>query len=313
MVSFQLQFDIPKAENKIDHQSQIGFIGSCFSDEMAKKAAYYGYQVRANPLGTIFHPLPLADFILSVIHGKTEIDFLERDNMYFSWEASGQLYASSKGDLIQKMLKIKKEWLNYLKEMDYLFVTFGTAWGYRLLETDKIVANCHKIPTVSFTKEITDQKIISEKWGEVISDLRRLNPRLKIVFTVSPVRHFRDGLIENNRSKAVLILAIHDLVKQGVEYFPSYEIVLDELRDYRFFKRDHVHPSEEAVDYIWERFQQVYILDESNALAKRVAKVRKDLAHRSIQPESEASKLHLQRTLEQKTELSKMLPHIKWT
>lgn len=286
-MDFKLNFEIPKAYFTIQHGDSILFLGSCFSDEIANKSAYHGLKVQSNPFGTVFHPNLLSQFITDSINEIEVERILNRDDLYFSWDANSSIFDFSEQELIQKLQKIRNDFVTALKQAKTIFITFGTAWAYRRKEDALLVANCHKVPASEFEKELIEVEEMYFQWMETIEKLKELNPELKIVFTVSPVRHIRDGLIENNQSKAILLDLVRRLLKHSeVTYFPSYEIVIDELRDYRFFKMDRVHPNEEAIEYVWKQFENTYCTTETITINDKVANFRKSMDHKSIHENS---------------------------
>jgi hypothetical protein len=307
---FKLSFDIPEFSTKIEYGKNILFLGSCFSDEIAFKAKYQGFKVDSNPFGTIFHPLALSRFIKETLSDEAISErIIQRNDLYLSWDASSSIVGFSPNELISNIQKVRLDWKEKLLSATHLFMTFGTSWGYRLTENNLLVANCHKFPASNFTKELSLQSDIVKEWTETIALLLELNSSLQIVFTVSPVRHIKDGLIENNRSKAILLDAVRILEQEmNCSYFPSFEIVMDELRDYRFFKTDNVHPNELAINYVWQRFSNCYFSDETVTISKEVLKIRNEEAHRSITPTSEASALQLQKLKEKREKLLIQFP-----
>ena len=310
---FKLSFDIPEFSTKIEYGKNILFLGSCFSDEMAVKAKYQGFKVHSNPFGTIFHPLALSRFINETLSAQVISErIIQRNDLYFSWDASSSIVGLSEQELILNIQKARSDWKEKLLGATHLFVTFGTSWGYRLNKNNLLVANCHKFPGSNFTKELSLQNDIVKEWKETLVLLLEFNPSLKIIFTVSPVRHIKDGLIENNRSKAILLDAVRVLEKEAnCSYFPSYEIVMDELRDYRFFKIDRVHPSEEAIQYVWERFKETYCTAETIKLSNEVFKIRLDESHTSLFPVSEETQLHKLKTAEQRKQFLNRYPEVQ--
>lgn len=289
MNPFQLAFPISKFPFEIRHGEKLLFLGSCFSDEIAKKAKFHGFKVRSNPFGTVFHPLALSRFLKeSISEGQVNERIVSRQDIYLSWDANSSLHAMSENQLKVDLSAIRKEWRETLKDSQYLFVTFGTAWGYKNAQTNELVANCHKFSSTEFNKELSQQAEIVKEWNDILDNLNVFNPDLKIIFTVSPVRHSKDGLIENNQSKAILIDSVRQLTKRAnCFYFPSYEIVIDELRDYRFFKTDRVHPNAEAIDYVWKRFSAVFFSEATMGINREVEKLRLAESHKSLFPESE--------------------------
>jgi hypothetical protein len=289
-------------------------MGSCFSDEMAAKAKYVGLDTFTNPFGTVFHPLAIARTLLDTI--QPSVDFQERivnrQDLFFTWDAGSTLFGYSAVELTEKLETNRAQLKNNIEKGGFLFITFGTAWGYRENRTNELVANCHKFPGIEFTKELTTLEEIVFQWENVIGMLKEFNPDLKIVFTISPVRHSKDGLIENNQSKANLIEAVRRLVNEDyASYFPSYEIVIDELRDYRFFKEDRVHPNEEAISYVWDRFRDSFFNEDSKRIMEEVRSYRLADAHRSQFNESKEHQKHLLNTQLKREELLGKYPLLK--
>ncbi len=281
MNQFFLPLIISPSKHKINHSHALTFLGSCFSDEIGSQAKLSGFETVVNPLGTIFNPISLAQQVLNAINTSNEIAVLERDNNFYSWEASTKIVGVSHVEITNLILRKREQLRHHLSKSGLIIVTFGTAFVYKL-DSTKVVANCHKKPGNLFQKELAGQTEIVSLWRSVLGVLNEFNPNLRILFTVSPVRHTRDGVIENTRSKARLIEVVSELItERNVGYFPSYEIVLDELRDYRFFKQDRVHPNEEAIDYVWKRFSEVYFTDETKSTINQIRQIRKRFSHQS--------------------------------
>ena len=280
MQPFYLSFSIPELRPELSHSKGLAFLGSCFSDEIAAKASYTGFHAVSNPVGTVFHPLALERF-LSNCFIENPIERLDSvDDRFISWDASSKFCKGNRWGLLTKLTETRKAFKQALGSSSHLFITFGTAWAYVLNEDGMIVSNCHKAPGDRFTKTLTESDEIVRVWIPMIEELNRLMPDLKVVFTVSPVRHIRDGMVQNNQSKAVLLDAVRQICEQTESvYFPSYEIVIDELRDYRFFKQDRIHPSEEAIDYVWSRLVESACTHETNALMEEIVRYRKLKSH----------------------------------
>ena len=286
-MDFRLNFEIPQADFTVEHGEGVLFIGSCFSDEIASRAKFSGLNVSSNPFGTIFHPSLIARFISESIEYNNLERLLMREDLHLSWDANSTIYDFSEETLRAKLSKLRADFISQLGTAKAVFITFGTAWVYRLIVENQLVANCHKVASSQFQKELSTVDELTIEWKRVVDQLKSDNPNLKVIFTVSPVRHSKDGLIENNQSKAVLIETIRRLQETtNCSYFPSYEIMIDELRDYRFYKQDRVHPSEEAVDYIWKRFESTYLSKETIDLSSKVVQLRRSFLHKSIHEDS---------------------------
>ncbi len=312
-MNFKLNFEIPSSTCTIKHGEGMLFLGSCFSDEMAEKAKFHGLNVKANHFGTVFHPSLLSQFIDNSISGVEEERIFNRKDIFLSWDANSTVFDYSASALSAKLKSLRNDFLAELRTAKVLYVTFGTAWAYRNLDNNNLVANCHKIPTNQFRKELISIDTLYAEWKSTIEKIRAINSKIEIVFTVSPVRHIRDGLIENNQSKAILIEVVRKLTNQlHCSYFPSYEIVIDELRDYRFYKVDRVHPSEEAIDYVWKRFEEHYCDEETKLLNTKVSNFRRTLAHRSIHEDSKDRQEQKIQSENQLNEFLAMFPQIEF-
>lgn len=285
-------FDIPEGDNKIIHRSSILSIGSCFSTMIGEKLAERKFPVLNNPFGTIFNPLSIANLLEdSALEMPVNTDLmLVRDGLYLHFGMHSDVVAYSQDSLERLIQKKQQQVKNSLEHASLLLVTFGTAWVYEYGEKGQIVANCHKQPADLFEKRLLHPDEIQKAFSSFLNILREINPNIRVILTVSPVRHTRDGIPENQLSKSVLRLAAHDLTEtyDFVSYFPSYEIMMDELRDYRFYKEDLVHPNAQAEDYIWQRFKTAWIDPKSFPLIEEFEGIKRDLAHRPFNPDSPA-------------------------
>lgn len=273
------------------HQQKIALIGSCFSDEMLNKLKYAGFNVKSNPFGTIFHPLSIAKFILDCFNEDYIERIIQQNDVFLSLDAGSKIYGLNVEEYKNKLKVIRNNSIEDIASSSHLFITFGTSWAY--LFEQEIVGNCHKIPAHKFEKKISDVNEIVDEWKKVIQQLHHLNPGLNIVFTVSPVRHLKDGLIENSRSKARLILACEELsILPNCSYFPAYEMVIDELRDYQYFKEDLAHPNEKAINFVWKKLLCEFTSIETQQLCQEIEQLRKASAHKYIHPESKDALHH---------------------
>lgn len=247
-----------KNQLDIDPFGGMVFLGSCFSDNIGGKIKSLGLPSVVNPFGVIFHPLPLIDILEKVSSDEVyaENDLLEHEGKFYSLNHHGSFSGNDKKALLSRMNQSLSELRSSLEESKLICLTLGTAWGYEYEE--RLVANCHKLPQKLFSKKLTSVEQLSGKLVSGIDALQRKFPELKVVLTVSPVRHIKDGIVENSRSKAHLLTAVHSAVEElsNVSYFPAYELVMDDLRDYRFYKKDLIHPSDVAVDFVYENFKK---------------------------------------------------------
>lgn len=312
-MEFFLKFINPEAQQKINFSDKIIFLGSCFSDEISALAKQHGFNVIANPFGTLFHPLAIAQNILDSLADTVETNIIQNDDVYFDYSCSGKIFAMNEPELKDKVNGIRNHLKNEIMSSSYLFVTFGTAIGYHLNQTNQVVGNCHKQPARSFTKKLASIEQIVTIWKEVIQEIKRINPKINICFTVSPVRHVKEGLHENNLSKSTLLLAIDQLKNQDeINYFPSYELVIDILRDHRFFKEDLIHPNQQAIQFVWEKFMEVFLNSEIVEIAKKVKDIKNALQHRLQYPESKMALKFIDQLSERKSLLTNACSSICW-
>lgn len=280
---------IPESEFKIEHEHPITLIGSCFSQNIGTKLNAHKFKVNPNCFGTVFNPISIANNITRLIKEQlyTTNDFYNYENQKLvNFNNQSAALPIDENEFIIEQNKHLQVEINHFKQSNTLIITFGTAWVYELNTTQQIVANCHKIPNTLFTKHLLGVDEIITAYQTILTQLKHLN----IVFTVSPVRHSKDGLHQNNLSKSTLHLAVHQLTEQfnNCNYFPAYELVIDELRDYRFYKDDMVHPTGLAINYVWNKFSKCYFDEDTTMLNEAILKVVQSVNHRPFDPKSEA-------------------------
>ena len=287
------RIDIPASEWKIAAGEKVLLVGSCFADEIGEKMVRGGFEAMVNPFGTLYNPASIAASLLRSISEKeytadsVELIQSESDGMWHSWMHHSSFSSLDVATLVERINGTTHCVADFLREADVLIVTMGTAIIYRLKETGMLVANCHKQLDSLFVRERLNAYDIVDQWEMLLQLLESVNPKLKVIFTVSPIRHKRDGYHVNQVSKGILLQGVDEIVNGKSSnsqcfYFPSYEIMMDELRDYRFYADDMIHPSEKAVEYIWQRFQDTYF---DNKTKDAVAKATKEWArhqHRQI-------------------------------
>ena len=241
----------------INYSSKVLLLGSCFAQNMGAKLEYYKFQQCTNPFGILFHPVAIEKLITRAIDQNwfTSKDVFLQNEQWHCFLAHSKLSNTSEENLISALNSALEKLRTSLEEASHVVFTFGTAWVYRHLENDTIVANCHKVPQKEFVKQLLSPDDVSDVLLGIETKLRTINPRCSIINTVSPVRHIKDGLLANSRSKAHLIAGVQEIVSPEKlnHYFPSYEIMMDELRDYRYYKEDLIHPNETAIHLIWEK------------------------------------------------------------
>ena len=281
---------------RLSYKTPVMSMGSCFAAHLQEKFAYYRLPFFTHPFGTLFHPLAIERSLERVCKGQpfTEADFFLQDDLWLSFELHSQWANPSLPALLAQLNQQMAFLQEALSQTSLIVVTLGTAWVYEHLDTGNIVANCHKQPQTLFKKQLLSLPVIKASLEHIVALVREQQPAIKVIFTVSPVRHLKDGAIENQLSKSLLHCAIHELLgtdspkkAEGLFYFPSYEILMDELRDYRFYKEDMLHPTQQAVQYVWERFSEVCFTPEAQLLMQEVAAIQRALAHRPFNPEGE--------------------------
>lgn len=279
------------AKNPITYESHILSLGSCFAEHIGKKMQYFKYRSVLNPFGILFHPLAIENLISRGIAEKeyTKADIFFLNERWHCFDGHSLLSDASEAILLDRLNNGLQQTHQQIMGASHLFITLGTAWVYRNNISGAVVANCHKVDQKQFTKELLSVNEVVLCLDRIINLIQANNPKVQLVFTVSPVRHLKDGFVENQRSKAHLIAAIYQVQKdRAISYFPSYEIMMDELRDYRFYAEDMVHPNELAIAYIWERFSLVWIAEEARPTMEKVAVVQRGLQHRPFNFESDS-------------------------
>jgi hypothetical protein len=277
-------------------------IGSCFVENVSAKMSDAGFKIDVNPFGVVFNPLSLSLNLNRLMDGKPYAgNELFRDKDLFHSFAHHSRFSGT--NLLQTLEKINSRLEHssaFLRKSGLLIVTFGTAFVYRLQATGNVVSNCHKLPASLFTHERISPENIVKEWNNLIERLRKHVPGIKILFTVSPLRYLKAGFHENQLSKATLLLAIEKIIHENPDtyYFPSYEIVMDDLRDYRFYAEDLVHPSAQAINYIWEKFSEAYFDKETQKIAREFEAIKQALNHKPFYPESDEYKKFMRKVEE---------------
>ena len=318
-MQFRTQIPINKSYIPIDYNSMIVSLGSCFAVNMAEKLDYYKFQNLCNPFGILFHPLAIEKLVDFAVSEKqfTEKDIFFHNELWHCFDVHSDLSNPDKEELLVSLNTIVQSTKVVLKQASHVLITYGTAWVYRNIESATIVANCHKIPQKQFEKSILSPENIQKSIANTIQLIESINSKCAIIFTISPVRHTKDGFVENQWSKANLITAIHQVLiaKHSIlntTYFPSYEIMMDELRDYRFYGEDMLHPNQVAIDYIWKRFKETSVCDIVFGTMDEVENIRKGLFHRPFNPKSESHLKFIAKLNEKITKLETQYPFMKF-
>lgn len=318
-MNFTTKVPVAAYEYPIDYNSKILSLGSCFAENMGEKFNYFKFQITTNPFGIIFNPVSIEKLVESIVNQRlfTEVDIFFHNDLWHCYDVHSELSHPDKMEFLERLNLTIQQSNHLIIQASHIIITYGTSWVYRHNLTNEIVANCHKVPQKEFTKEILSPEIIQKSIQNTISLIQKVNPDCRFIFTVSPVRHIKDGFPENQRSKAHLITAIHNLLADVTLslskcYFPSYEIMMDELRDYRFYADDMLHPSQAAIDYIWIRFFENYVAPDCFETMQEVCNIQKGLAHRPFNPNT-ASHQHFLATLNQKIiKLQAQFPHFQF-
>lgn len=315
----KLQTQIPlekESNNQIDYNSNILLLGSCFVENIGEKLNYFKFQNSINPFGILFHPKAIENLIVNAVENKrySDDDVFFQNEQWHCFEAHSKLSNSSKESLLEDLNAEIKLTNLQIHKSSHIIITLGTTWVYNFIESNQIVANCHKVVQKKFKKELLSVDSVFQSLNNIVAIIQKINNKAKVVFTVSPIRHLKDGFVENTISKSHLITAIHQIVKQqnNAYYFPSYEIMMDELRDYRFYSEDMLHPNNVAVNYIWNKFKGVWISNEASKVMKEVDVIQKGLLHKPFNLNSEAHLQFLEKLDSKKELLKKQFPYIKF-
>lgn len=306
-MKFRTEIGIQKSKYQFSYADKLFLIGSCFTQNIGDRLKALKFQVDINPFGVLYNPVSVRKSMELLLEKKefTEEDLRVQNDLWFSFYHHSSFSHYDKNTCLKKINDRIEESHAFLKQTNFLFITFGTSLIYQLKESGEVVSNCHKVPAKEFRRSMIPSCEIYDEYVLLIKKLRVINPDLKIIFTLSPVRHLKDGFVENMHSKANLLIAIHQLVDfmDDVFYFPAFEIMLDDLRDYRFYAEDLVHPNDLAVNYIWEKFQKVFINESEFDLMKKVQKIMNAVNHKPFNAEGEEYKRFVKTSLDQIKEI----------
>lgn len=291
-IKYQTIVDVLPFKWQTGYKKKNLFMGSCFTENVGAIMQALKLPVEINPFGILYNPLSVANGLRILLAEKKfdANDLVHHNCLWHSFSHHGRFSNADQQKALHEINTRIDSSAAFLKQTNFLFITFGTAWVYRHKKSGELVSNCHKIPAREFVRErLTVQQIV-EEYRYLLNKIWEQNPEMKVVFTVSPIRHWKDGAIENQRSKSILILAVDQLIQdfstEKCAYFPSYEIVMDELRDYRFYAEDMLHISEVAIKHIWARFQKALLDSESIEITKEVQKISNAVKHRPINKNS---------------------------
>jgi lysophospholipase L1-like esterase len=305
---FRTEIKLQPSPHKIDHQQHLISIGSCFAGAVGQRLVRNKFKALVNPFGTIYNPASifrlLHDALQSIL--PEEDTYLHRDGIFFNYKFHSDFSAEDRKGLQAQIEQALNSTREQIRKSQWLIITLGTAYCYELKENRLIVANNHKMPAELFHKRMIEPEEISIRFEQLLPSLMSANPDIRIIFTVSPVRHLRDSLVKNTLSKASLRLAVDRLIRQNPEqisYFPGFELMMDDLRDYRFYDRDMLHPSEMAEDYIWQKFCDTFMDRETEELLSKWEKLSRALHHKPFHPRSAGHQQFLKNIIEQLRQL----------
>jgi len=284
--------EISKITPQLSYNDALLLMGSCFATEMGTRLQEAKLRCKVNPFGVLYNPMSIASSLRMLLENKfpTGEDFISHEGLIHSLSFHGDFSAATESELLANIHQSLDDCRDMLQHISCLFLTFGSAYVYEWKETGQVVANCHKLPEKLFNRRRLSVSEIVEEYQSLLSAIWQVNPGCLVLFTVSPIRHIRDGLHENQLSKSTLLLAIDALSQHHpdkVLYFPAYELLMDELRDYRFYADDLVHPSSMAVEYVWQRFTETCFTKESLVAMQSVKEIKKMVEHRPLHPESD--------------------------
>ena len=296
-----VSIDFKATFKPIGYENKMVLFGSCFSEHIGDLLSYYKFQSLSNPFGILYNPRSISKAIHRTLEQRyySEEELVYFNERWLSFDHHSSFSNTNKEAALSKINSQLDQSYEYLKQARTIIITFGTAYYFTLADTNEVVGNCHKMPAKNFNRsKLTTEEIISD-YKELIKLVDQVNPNIQCLFTVSPIRHWKDGAANNNWSKSTLICAVHQLVQDfdNVHYFPSYEIMMDELRDHRFYKEDLIHPSEQAIEYIWRRFMESAVNDQSNELYKQIDEVKRACAHKPFNYQSDQHQVFIKNTL----------------
>lgn len=312
-MNFRTQVELPKKETEIRHSDRIMLFGSCFAENIGNLLLTNKFRCEVNPFGILYNPLSVAEAVHQILVGKTykEADLFCAGGYWHSFMHHSVFSEESSEVCLARINTRLSRASTEFSRLNSLIITWGTAWVYTLKETGAVVGNCHKQPDRLFSRRLLTVEEIVQTYTSLLEKIRNVNPNVNILFTVSPIRHIKDGLHGNQVSKSTLLLAINALQRQCRDcyYFPSYEIMMDELRDYRFYADDMLHPSSVAVNYLWECFIESYFSKETIQIIKEWEEIRKALSHKPFNAQSETYRKFLTQIVLKINRLKEKFPY----
>jgi len=300
MNDWKTDLNVKSADRPIHLNDPILTIGSCFSQAIGQHLNDNKFNVTINPFGTVYSPLSIHHLLTLALRKRTisEDDYLVQQEVHYHYQFHSSFASLSRQELAEQISRAVNKVNHFISTARFVIITYGTAWAYKRKDMAQWVANCHKVPSSYFSKELLSIDDMENSFDEIHSALKAVNPAIQIIVTLSPVRHLKDTIEFNSVSKSTLRLFCHKLSQRsGVDYFPAYEIMMDDLRDYRFYQEDRIHPTNEAEEYIWQKFVQRYFESETKTFLSEWQEIRKAFAHRSLFPSTTHHQSFLKATL----------------
>ena len=314
-MNFRMPVELPENVTEIRHSERIMLFGSCFAENIGNLLQENKFRCDVNPLGILYNPMSISKALAQILEGKryAEEDLFFAGGLWHSWMHHSDFSASSSEECLDRINARLEKAAEELASADWLVMTWGTAYAYLLKDTEEVVGNCHKQSEKMFRRLRLSVEAMVDECLSVLEKCRSVNPKLKVLLTISPIRHAKDGMHGNQLSKATLLLAADELCRRCPDcfYFPSYEIMMDELRDYRFYADDMLHPSKMAVEYIWECFCRCYFSKETHGVMTEWAEIKKALAHKPFHPDSEAYRKFLSQIVLKIARIKEKLPYLE--
>lgn len=315
---FRTEVKVDDYPFRLNYQTPVLFCGSCFAENVGGIMQSYKMPVLVNPNGVVYNLLSVAKVLRNALYNTEYLpaNLTFRNGLWFSFDHYTRFSSEDKDECLRKINQAERNAHEFIKKADLIAVTFGTARVYRLLATGQVVANCHKIPAREFTHTLLSVDEIVAEWSALMDEFHSKIPRIRFLFSVSPIRHWKDGAVGNQLSKATLILAVHRLIElypSMAYYFPGYEIMMDDLRDYRFYDEDMLHPSQLAVSYIWNKFSNALVDRQAMLIAEKVHKIQQALSHKPVNPKTDEFKRFIEKTISEMDSIQKQYPFIDFS
>ena len=316
-MNFRLTFPVTPLPAPLQYADRLLLMGSCFAEEIGERLQEHYFNALVNPHGILYNPLSITQALHTYLDNKkyTKEDLFQQGDLWHSWDHHSRFSGLDPEEVLQGINAMQEAAAERLEQADWLMITLGSAFGYVLQENGKLVGNCHKVPAARFYKQLLTAQDIISALDNVMHQLFFRNKKVKILFTISPVRYARDGVVENNLSKAILLQAVHHMVNKfdRLFYFPAYELVIDDLRDYRFYKEDLVHPNAMAVDYVWEHFIQAGLAGADKPLLNTIQEINRAVAHRPFNPKGKQHQQFIQQHIQKVQLLMQQYPFLNLT